>query len=81
MVVVVGEWRASRRHPRDLPGVQNEHDTRGAHPRPRVHCRVVRPLRSWYTRFVTLDQYSLNGGVSMPQCPLRAPRLACINRI
>ena len=36
-VVVVGEWRVARRHPGDCPGVQNEPDTRGAHPRPGAH--------------------------------------------
>ena len=36
-VAVVGEWRTAQRHPGDRPGVQNELDTREAHPRPRVH--------------------------------------------
>ena len=38
VVVVVGEWRTARRHPRDRPEVQKESDTRGAHPRLRAHC-------------------------------------------
>ena len=61
MVVVVDKWRAARRHPGNRPGVQNDPDTCGAPPRPRAHYPSRRPLRSWYTRFVTLDRYSLNG--------------------
>ena len=38
VVGVVGEWRTARRHPGDRSGIQNEPDTRGAHPRPRAHC-------------------------------------------
>ena len=38
VMVVVGELGTSQRHPRDCLGVQNEPDTRGAHPRPRAHC-------------------------------------------
>ena len=38
VVVVVGEWRTSQRHPGDRLGVQNDPDTSGAHPRPRAHC-------------------------------------------
>ena len=34
----VGEWMTAYRHPGDHSGVQNEPDTREAHPRPRVHC-------------------------------------------
>ena len=37
VVGVVGEWRTARRHSGDRSGVQNELDTRGAHPRLRAH--------------------------------------------
>ena len=38
VMMLVGEWRTTRHHPGDRLGVQNVPDTRGAHPRPRVHC-------------------------------------------
>ena len=38
---MVGEWRTAQYHPGDRPGVQDEPDTREAHPRPRV--RVPSP--------------------------------------
>ena len=34
----VGEWMTAHYHPGDRSGVQNEPDTREAHPCPMVHC-------------------------------------------
>ena len=36
-VGVMDEWRTARCHHGDRPGVQNELDTRGAHPRSMAH--------------------------------------------
>ena len=63
MVVVVegDETRTGQCPPGDRPGVQNEHDSREAHPRRGLVAGVVDPLRSRNTRFVSLGRYGFYG--------------------